>query len=95
MSFVAALQEIRLKRKLKLERLLIAELNQSLIFKEGSVQVNSVKIYYNIFIPFAEPDVCCLRPIYCIGEIGFGVHLLVCSRRHNILFEFSFIFAQK
>ena len=49
MSFVAALQEIRLKRKLKLERLLIAELNQSLILKEGSLQVIPVKIYSNIF----------------------------------------------
>ena len=42
--------EKRLKRKLlELERLLIAELNQSLILKEGSLQVIPVKIYSNIF----------------------------------------------
>ena len=43
-----------LKRKLKLERRLIAELNQSLISKEGSAQVNSVKIYSKVVLVSTE-----------------------------------------
>ena len=45
MRFLCRKDEAVLKRKLEHETLLIAELNQSLIFQEGSVQRTSIQKY--------------------------------------------------